>query len=62
MIKKEFLDQAVTGSILNSDDLAVRLEYWLSDYKSVWRDRNRESELFRIKDVIMGICRLLREV
>jgi hypothetical protein len=62
VIKKEFLDQAVTGSILNSDDLAVRLEYWLSDYKSVWRDRNRESELFRIKDVIMGICRLLREV
>lgn len=62
VIKKEFLEQAVSGSILSPNDLAVRLEYWLSDYKSVWRARNRESELFRIKDVIMGICRLLREV
>ncbi|NLK88390.1 MAG: family 20 glycosylhydrolase [Clostridiaceae bacterium] len=61
VIKKKFLGQSSTGLIFSPDELAVKLEYWFSRYKSAWRARNKESELFRIKDVLMGICRLLRE-
>ncbi len=60
VIKKKFLGQKDTGLILEPKELAVRLEYWLMDYKRVWRERNRESELYRIKEVILGICGLLR--
>lgn len=60
IIKKKFIGQKDTGLIFTPQELAVKLEYWFADYKKVWRDRNRESELYRIKDVIMGICRLLR--
>ena len=61
VIKKKYLGQASTGLISNPIELAEKLENWFSRYKTAWRARNKESELFRIKDVIMGICRLLRE-
>jgi len=61
VIKKKFLGQADTGLLLPPAELAAKLEYWFTEYKAVWRSRNKESELFRIKDVIMGICRLLRD-
>jgi hypothetical protein len=60
VIKSRFLGQKDTGMIFTPQELAQKLEYWFTDYKKVWRDRNRESELYRIKEVIMGICRLLR--
>ncbi len=60
VIKKKFLGQKDTGLILEPKELAVRFEYWLMEYKRVWRERNRESELYRIKEVILGICGLLR--
>lgn len=69
VIRKELLDQAsefpgreCAEPIFSPGELAVKLEYWFSDYKAVWRTRNRESELFRIKEVVMGVCRLLREI
>jgi hypothetical protein len=61
VIKKKFFGQSKTELIFSPNDLAVKLEYWFSRYKAAWRARNKESELFRIKDVIMGICGLLRE-
>lgn len=60
VIKKKFLGQTATGLIFDACELAAGLEYWFADYKSVWRARNKESELFRIKEVVMGICSLLR--
>ncbi len=60
VIKKKYLGQTSTGLIFNPNELAVKLENWFGRYKAAWRARNKESELFRIKDVIMGICRLLR--
>ena len=60
VIKKKFLGQKDTGLILEPEELAVKLEYWLMEYKKVWRERNMESELYRIKEVIIGICGLLR--
>jgi len=62
VIKKELLEQAAAEPVLSPGELAVRLEYWFSGYKAVWRTRNKESELFRIKEVIMGVCRLLRDI
>jgi hypothetical protein len=60
VIKKKFLGQKDTGLLFSPLELARKLEYWFDGYKKVWRVRNKESELYRIKDVIMGICRLLR--
>ncbi len=60
VIKSKFLEQKNIGLIFTPLELAGKFEYWFADYKKVWRDRNRESELYRIKEVIMGICRLLR--
>ncbi len=61
VIKRKFLGQTSTGLIFSPNELAVKLEYWYTGYKAAWLAGNKESELFRIKDVIMGICRLLRE-
>ncbi len=60
VLKKKFLGQSTVSLIFSPAELAVKLEYWFSRYKILWRMRNKESELFRIKDVIMGICSLLR--
>lgn len=61
VIKKQFLGQSATGLIYGPKGLAEKLEYWFAGYKEAWRCRNKESELYRIKDVILGICKLLRE-
>ena len=61
ILKKKFLGQPDTGLIYHPAEMAGKLEYWFSAYKTVWRHRNRESELYRIKEVIIGICRLLRD-
>ena len=62
VIKEKILDKPSAGLIFSPDELAVKLEYWFSGYKAKWRSRNKESELFRIKEVIMGICGLLRDI
>lgn len=59
-IKKKFLGQTAVSLIFGYNELAAKLEYWFSRYKAVWRARNKESELFRIKEVILGICSMLR--
>ena len=41
-------------------NLAEALEYWLHDYKELWRSTSRESELFRIQHVICTYADWLR--
>lgn len=41
-------------------ELAARLEYWYHDYKGLWRENNKESELYRIGKVIFWYADLLR--
>ncbi|MHB1454101.1 MAG: beta-N-acetylhexosaminidase [Saccharofermentanales bacterium] len=41
-------------------NLAARIECWLADYCVAWRAASRESELFRIKEFVSHICRILR--
>lgn len=40
--------------------LAIKLEYWLYHYKEVWRSVSKESELYRIQDVIIWYADYLR--
>lgn len=42
-------------------ELAEELEVWFSDYAKVWRQRNKESELYRIREVIAYMCNYLRD-
>ncbi|WP_312493484.1 beta-N-acetylhexosaminidase [Anaerosporobacter sp.] len=43
-----------------SSDLSVRLEYWYHNYKELWRESCKESELYRIGEVIFWYADLLR--
>lgn len=43
-----------------NSDLAVRLEYWYHNYKELWRESSKESELYRIGEVIFWYADLLR--
>ena len=40
--------------------LAQRLEEWFYDYKALWRSTSRESELYRIQNVVYWYADLLR--
>lgn len=42
--------------------LADEFELWFYRYAAAWRARNKESELFRIKDRIRHICNYLRKI
>lgn len=46
----------------NPSKLAVDLEYWLKDYKELWRSIDKEAELYRIQNVIFWYADLLRDL
>lgn len=46
----------------NGRELAVKLEYWLAEYSKLWRSAAKESELFRIVEVISWYADRLREL
>ncbi|MFP4015392.1 MAG: beta-N-acetylhexosaminidase [Halanaerobiales bacterium] len=62
IIKRDEYNEGVNQLILSPDELASKLEYWLYDYKKLWRARNKESELYRIDETISQLCRYLRGV
>ena len=41
-------------------DLAAQLETWMYEYKEVWREDSKESELYRIEEVFYWYSDLLR--
>lgn len=41
-------------------NLPIRLEYWYHNYKELWRENCKESELYRIGEVIFWYADLLR--
>lgn len=59
VIKKYDFKQDVK-TVCEPNDLAEQFELWFCDYEKLWRARNKESELFRIKDTIKGVCKILR--
>lgn len=42
--------------------LAAELEYWFYDYKEIWRSASRESELYRVQELIIWYADLLRSL
>lgn len=42
--------------------LASKIERWFYDYQLIWRERNKESELSRISEVIKYVCKFLRKL
>lgn len=42
-------------------ELAAALEIWFTEYAAIWRARNKESELYRIREVITYMCSYLRD-
>ena len=45
----------------NRIELALEIEEWFYDYMGIWRSRNKESELYRLRDVIEYLCKYLRD-
>ena len=46
---------------VSAGELAGELEYWLDDFKRLWRQRNKESELRRIEEMVLVLVAYLRE-
>jgi N-acetyl-beta-hexosaminidase len=62
IIQKHDLGRETDVEILNPKELAGMLELWLADYKKIWRYRNKESELYRIRDAFIEVCGYLRRI
>ncbi len=60
VIKKYDYNEDIKGLAYNPRELAEMLEYWLYDFTKVWRRRNKEAELFRVKEAFIQICDILR--
>lgn len=58
IIKREIYKEKSNGDIIK--DLAEEFEEWFYDYSFIWRKTNKESELYRIKEVIQYTCNYLR--
>ena len=43
-------------------ELAVQLEYWYHQYKELWRSVSKESELYRIGEIVFWYADYLREI
>lgn len=59
VIRKYELDIDIDTK-LDPKVLAVKIEYWFNDFSKLWRMRNKESELFRLKDLFIEVCSRLR--
>lgn len=61
LLKEEFNKNEV-ATFNTPKDLARDFEEWLYDYSIKWRENNKESELYRIRDVIIYVCDYLRDI
>lgn len=59
------IDQYVYGhqndAVMNPKELASKLEWWLLEYKKLWRKTCQESELHRISEIFYWFADYLRE-
>lgn len=60
-IKKYDLQEKGLEIPVSAGELAGELEYWLDDFKRLWRQRNKESELRRIEEMVLVLVAYLRE-
>jgi hypothetical protein len=60
-IKRYYFNNPAVPVVLENDKLAAELEKWFNQFASLWRTRNKESELSRIYEVISYLCGYLRD-
>lgn len=58
LLEKEFDKECLL--VIDKEKLAKELELWFWDYTSIWRKYNKESELNRIREVIVYMSSYLR--
>ncbi|MDZ5253407.1 beta-N-acetylhexosaminidase [Clostridium sp. LIBA-8841] len=58
LLEKEFNKECLV--VIDKEKLAKELEFWFYDYTSIWRKYNKESEINRIREVIVYMCSYLR--
>lgn len=61
-VMKYDLGKESSKLIYEPNKLAEDIEVWFYDYSRIWRMRNKESELYRIREVIQYICKYLRGI
>ena len=61
LLKTEY-SKDVEDTIFMPRELAENLEIWFCDYAKIWRARNKESELYRIREIIAYTCKYLRSI
>lgn len=61
LLKEDFNKNEV-ATFNTTKDIAKDFEKWLYDYSIKWRENNKESELYRIRDVIIYVCDYLRDI
>ncbi|MCB2295621.1 family 20 glycosylhydrolase [Clostridium algoriphilum] len=59
LLKTEY-SKDVDDTVFMPRELAENLEIWFCDYAKIWRARNKESELYRIREIIAYACKYLR--
>ncbi|WP_170311531.1 beta-N-acetylhexosaminidase [Vallitalea okinawensis] len=59
--KKNILNQSCQ-LLLNPETIAEGIEKWLVKYKRIWRQRNKESELYRIREIFITVNKWLRSI
>lgn len=57
---KDKVGTAEAVPAMDALSLAAELEIWFTKYAAIWRVRNKESELHRIREVIAYMCNYLR--
>lgn len=62
VIKKYEFKNNEVELVVEPNKLAVELEYWFADFSDLWRIRNKESELYRIREVIIFVGNFLRSI
>ena len=62
VIKNEFFSEKKEKLPIDYKELAAELEYWFLDFKKSWRKDSKESELFRIGEVIFAYADILRDL
>ncbi len=61
-IKKHYYGLNGVELLLKPSNLAARLDHWLAEYCSLWRERNKESELEKIRRSLINLTDFLRNI
>jgi len=61
VIKKHLGKQVDTTLIMEPQELAQGFEVYYQSFADSWRETNRESELWRMKESIFALCSMLRD-